>query len=784
MGVGADGDLVGQELGGGLYRVTAHLARGGMADVYLAEHKHLARPVVIKSPAPHLVGGPRAVARFLREVRAMVPLSHPHVVRITDCGEHAGVPYAVLDYLAGGSLRDRLPRRADGRRLPMPPAEVLRWARAVADALDYVHRQGFVHRDVKPENVLFDAEGNAYLADFGIAKAIAGERDDGTDANITEAHMTVGTKRYMAPELIRGSPYDGRSDQYSLAVTVYEALTGRHPFPGAAPGDVLIKHCTEDWPPLTGLAPGLTAEVEAAIRRAAQRKPGERFPTCGEFVAALAAAVAPNSAGTAAPSVLPGKRPDQLLVHCPGCRSGLRLPREALGKRLRCKVCRFRFGLPPSPDAPASPPAATTAGDPGTALFEEMTATPPPPRTAQEPPLQPARVKARPAARVPKWVWPAAAAGVVVLAGVGYAVWRATRPATTAGPTPPPPGPVTPEPTPKPAPKEKGARFAWDKPFKPGPMHVMAHKDEVLSVAVFPDGRHAVCGVGGKDADLHVWDLETGEPDHVLTGAHRGDKGKPNRGVRGLAVSPDGTAIASGDGTGLIVVWDAARRIPVQTFKPDEGGAIWSLAFTPDGKRLLSTHGDVLTYTEVATGATLKAWSHPAAVRVVRCSADGKTAYTSCLDGIVRVVDLETYETRVQFKLHTGAGSGLAVRADGSQLVSSSADQGQIVLVDVRTKQLVRRFTGDTRFPAAVELSPAGRHVASVGKVDTDPTRGGSVALWDPGTGTAVERWADQAGPVHAAAFTPNGKRLLTAGADGTMRMYSLPPDVWTQPGN
>jgi len=260
-------DWIGHELNDGAYVVRSHLRQGGMAYVYLAEHRPTGRSVVVKAPIPDRLDGTGARARFLREVRAMLPLTHPSIVRVTDAGEHQGIPFAVLDYLPGGTLRDRQSKGPDGRPERMPAGDVLRWLAAVAGALDSVHRMGFVHRDVKPENILFDAEGDAYLGDFGIAKALDGpERALRPETLVTEANAVLGTPQYMAPELIRGKGYDGRADQYALAVVAYEWLGGRHPFPGSAPGELLVMHCTEDWPTLSG--PGLPASVDAATRLA------------------------------------------------------------------------------------------------------------------------------------------------------------------------------------------------------------------------------------------------------------------------------------------------------------------------------------------------------------------------------------------------------------------------------------------------------------------------------------------------------------------------------------
>jgi len=430
-------DWIGHELNDGAYVVRSHLRQGGMAYVYLAEHRPTGRSVVVKAPIPDRLDGTGARARFLREVRAMLPLTHPSIVRVTDAGEHQGIPFAVLDYLPGGTLRDRQSKGPDGRPERMPAGDVLRWLAAVAGALDSVHRMGFVHRDVKPENILFDAEGDAYLGDFGIAKALDGpERALRPETLVTEANAVLGTPQYMAPELIRGKGYDGRADQYALAVVAYEWLGGRHPFPGSAPGELLVMHCTEDWPTLSG--PGLPASVDAILRRAGSREPARRYPTCTEFAAVLASVFAGDETAAEA-----GER-----VACPACGARLRLPPNRAGMLLKCKRCHLRFGLY---DAGAKAPrrrgeskVRQGARPNGPPHDEPVTATlvhPPvkgaakPARSRKRRPRKrgawnwcATRWRRSPLAHVPLWCWALVA---LVVVGVAVLSWRANRKSPT-----------------------------------------------------------------------------------------------------------------------------------------------------------------------------------------------------------------------------------------------------------------------------------------------------------------------------------------------------------------
>ena len=277
-------DWVGLTLDG-RYTVAAKLGEGGMGFVYRAADARLGCDVVVKVPRASMLEDAGFRERFRAEVGALVRLAHPHVVKVSDFGQHAGVPFAVMQFLPGGSLEDRRPKDAAGHFRAISPKSLGGWLPAVADALDFIHKQGYVHRDVKPANILFDAHKNAYISDFGVAKAVAGNK--AAAAGITGAGLILGTPTYMAPELVLGKAFDGRIDQYALAVTVFELLAGRPPFDGPTPMAVLVQRTTEEPPALSDLQPAMPAALSAVIARALCKDPAGRYPTCTAFAKAV-----------------------------------------------------------------------------------------------------------------------------------------------------------------------------------------------------------------------------------------------------------------------------------------------------------------------------------------------------------------------------------------------------------------------------------------------------------------------------------------------------------------
>ena len=277
---------VGLELAGGRYRVTAKLGEGGMSCVYRARDRSLDTDVVIKVPRPALLSDAAFAGRFTREVRSLVRLVHPHIVRVYDVGEHEGIPFAVMQYLSGGSLRDRqvaartpTPLLGErGRGEGRPPCRPTSWARRlddVAEALDFIHKQGYIHRDVKPDNILFDGYGNAYLSDFGVAKVVADNRPVAQRTVLTGGYI-FGTPHYTAPEALLGHPYDGRVDQYALAVMVYELLSGTYPFEGATPAAMLIQQTSQLPKLLDEIVPRFPRPAAVAVQQGLSIDPEKR----------------------------------------------------------------------------------------------------------------------------------------------------------------------------------------------------------------------------------------------------------------------------------------------------------------------------------------------------------------------------------------------------------------------------------------------------------------------------------------------------------------------------
>jgi TolB-like protein/tRNA A-37 threonylcarbamoyl transferase component Bud32/Flp pilus assembly protein TadD len=260
------------------------LGRGGTATVYLAHDLRHDRPVALKVVHQELAESVGS-ERFLREIRIVAKLSHPHILPLFDSGEvrlgdgeGASLLYYVMPYVTGETLRQRLKGR-------MPVAAAIRIAREVAVALDSAHRQGVIHRDIKPENILFE-DGQAVVTDFGIATAVEGGPD-----RLTATGLAVGTPAYMSPEQAGGSStLDGRSDIYSLGCLLYEMLDGEPPFTGPTPQSVMAKQVVAPPPPLRSRHPEIPEPVEQVLARALAKEPGDRFSTAAEFASALEAA--------------------------------------------------------------------------------------------------------------------------------------------------------------------------------------------------------------------------------------------------------------------------------------------------------------------------------------------------------------------------------------------------------------------------------------------------------------------------------------------------------------
>ncbi len=261
----------GQQLGN--YRLVQRLGEGGFAEVYLGEHRYLKRQVAIKVLLVSLAGDDKESERFRQEAQTMATLKHPHIVGCLDFGIERNIPYIVMDYAPGGTLRDLHP---EGDLVPLDA--VVAYIEQVADALQYAHDQGVIHLDVKPENMLLGQNGEVLLSDFGLARF-----SRSVSKRVTSL---VGTISYMAPEYLQRKP-QAASDQYSLAMVAYEWLTGIRPFDGDDERVVAGQHLQAQPPMLRDIVPTLPAAVDEVVLAALAKKPEERYPRISEFAAAL-----------------------------------------------------------------------------------------------------------------------------------------------------------------------------------------------------------------------------------------------------------------------------------------------------------------------------------------------------------------------------------------------------------------------------------------------------------------------------------------------------------------
>jgi len=282
--------LIGETLG--KYQIIEHLGRGGMAEVYKAYQPSLDRHVAVKVLHSFLADEANFLARFRREAKAVAALRHPNIVQVYDFDydQERRVYYMVMEFIDGPSLKVRLQELA-ARQERMGVDEAIRIVTAVGGGLDYAHRRGMVHRDVKPANIMFTSEGQVILTDFGIAKMV-------NVTGITASGAMVGTPAYISPEQGLGHAGDERSDIYSLGIVLYQLLTGNLPFDADTPMGVVLKHINDPLPSPRLLRPDLSVGLERVILRALAKDPAQRYQTAAQFVADLRRAAAGQAVQT------------------------------------------------------------------------------------------------------------------------------------------------------------------------------------------------------------------------------------------------------------------------------------------------------------------------------------------------------------------------------------------------------------------------------------------------------------------------------------------------------
>ena len=259
------------------FQIQAHMAQGGMSDIYRAFDVINRREVVIKIPDQSMLGDPAQFERFQRELDVMKTLDHPAILKGLGSGKYNRIPYLVTEFVDGQSLRAMIEKSA-----PLPTDEAIVLIRKIADGMAYCHKNAVIHRDLKPENILITADGQPVIMDFGLALTKGAHRV--TYSNLS---VTMGTPDYMAPEQIDGQRGDQRTDLYALGTILYELLAGRTPFTGDSNMAVMAQHLNNTAPRLDKLNPAISPQIAAIVATSLARDPKDRYPDMTAFIEAL-----------------------------------------------------------------------------------------------------------------------------------------------------------------------------------------------------------------------------------------------------------------------------------------------------------------------------------------------------------------------------------------------------------------------------------------------------------------------------------------------------------------
>ena len=720
------------------YEVGEQIGQGGFGLVFAARHRQLNAARAIKAVVLPDVDAHAVSARFLTEAQVMTELDHPHLVRVFEYAEHEELRLLVMEYLTGGTLATRVQRGAE-------PVVACAWALAVADGLQAAHERGIVHRDVKPENVLFTADGVPKVCDFGIAKLF-------DNSMVSASAGFMGTPMYVSPEQIRGERVGPGTDIYALGVTLYQLLTRRTPFPKTAPVFGLIQYHLHEPPAPMDEAP---PAVAAVVRRALAKDRSDRPASAREFAQDLARAAHQDFG----PDWI-DRAGVPLRVHHSLLRDSTTSGGSTQGKvAFETRSGGHRRGAGAAGSSGAAVPG--TGPDPASPVTG--------PGAVGDGTNRPSAPVGTPGRRTAALAVACGAAVLVLAAGTAYGLNRSH--VSDAGASTPTPGTsavavpsaaksasASPDPTP--------ARTSTPVQRATTPVRrllTLTGFDGALNAVAFSPNGTLLAGAA-SDGTIRLWNTSTGAPvGKALTG-HTGP-------VNTVAFSPDGTRLATAGDDRTIRLWNLSTGTQVGASFTGHTAGIGTVAFSPDGTRLASGSADTTvrlwsTSTHMQLGPALT--GHVKTVRSVTFSPDGTRLASSSNDGTIRRWNPTTgAEIGAPLTGHTSWVESIAFSPDGSKLVSASDDK-TLRLWSVATGQQIGSVFNATAPVSAVAFSPDGTRFASGADDHT-------VRLWSVRGRTQIGApLTGQTGNLNGVAFSPDGTQLASTDNTGTAILRRL----------
>lgn len=721
-------DRTGQQLGN--YRLLCALELDKYAGVYLGEHIQFKRQCVVKVWHVRLKDG--LVDSFLIQARALAQLVHPHILRVRDAGVENLVPFIAMDYVPYVTLQQR-----SSPGIPKPLPGIFPLLQPLAEALQYAHNNGFIHKNIRPRTILLGWNNDVLLSNFSIPAVLQSEQQP----NHLRAEEVTELLGYMAPEQMKGQAVPA-SDQYALAVVIYEWLNGDLPFHGSY-GEMVNQHLHVQPPPLRKNVPALSSTVEHVLFRALAKDPQQRFNSIGAFIQALQSAHASSSSPVVAQGVASSGPPAYPVAYFAAAGAGAPPAQQAV--------------LAPALPVPAHPAPAMAATPASAAPYAPYRQAAPTTPTAPAP--SPAAVqaastqKAKGNATISRRAFVAGLVGVAaVLGGGGAWVALSQRQSVFSQASSAPNGTSKQVTNPD---QQGGTLLVYH-----------GHPARVNAVAWSPDGKHIASA--SDDQTVQICDAKTG----ATSLTYRGHAAE----VYAVAWSPDGQYIASAGADKTVQIWNAVTGDIIRTYK-GHADQVNAVSWSSDSRLVASGSDDhSVQVWDSSDGSVAMIYSeHSAGVLSVAWSPDDTVIASGSWDNTVKAfstIQTESFAiagTVFDYRGHTAEVYAVVWSPDGKHIASASGDK-VVQVGNGANGSTLFTYTGHTDVVHAVAWSPDGTYLASASADNT-------VQLWSAQSKQKITRqtrftYRGHSNAVYAVAWSPDGKRLASASADTTLQEW------------